>query len=62
MNIGDQVRFLNDVGGGKITAFRPGGIVLVEDEDGFDVPVSQDEVVVIESQAKQPAQIGRAHV
>lgn len=55
MNIGDQVRFLNDVGGGKITAFRPGGIVLVEDEDGFDVPVSQDEVVVIESQAKQPA-------
>lgn len=54
MNIGDQVRFLNDVGGGKITGFRPGGIVLVEDEDGFDVPVSQNEVVVIESQAKKP--------
>lgn len=48
MNIGDQVRFLNDVGGGKITGFRPGGIVLVEDEDGFDVPVPQNEVVVIE--------------
>ena len=58
MNIGDQVRFLNDVGGGKITAFRPGGIVLVEDEDGFDVPVPQNEVVVIgneEHVAKQPA-------
>ena len=48
MNIGDKVRFLNDIGGGKITAFRPGGIVLVEDEDGFDIPVREDEVVVIE--------------
>jgi len=48
MNIGDKVRFLNDVGGGKIIAFRPGGIVLVEDADGFDLPVRQDEVVVIE--------------
>lgn len=49
MNIGDKVRFLNDVGGGKISAFRPGGIVLVEDEDGFDVPVHESEVVVIET-------------
>ncbi len=48
MNIGDKVRFLNDVGGGKVTAFRPGGIVLIEDEDGFEVPMSQHEVVVIE--------------
>ena len=48
MNIGDKVRFLNDVGGGKITAIRPGGIVLVEDEDGFEMPILQSEVVVIE--------------
>jgi predicted RNase H-like nuclease (RuvC/YqgF family) len=48
MKIGDKVRFLNDVGGGKVTGFRPGGIVLVEDEDGFDMPVPQNEVVVIE--------------
>lgn len=48
MNIGDKVRFLNDVGGGKITAFRPGGIVMVEDADGFEVPMPQNEVVVIE--------------
>lgn len=55
MNIGDKVRFLNDIGGGKITAFRPGGIVLVEDEDGFDIPVREDEVVVIEENApKRP--------
>ena len=48
MKIGDKVRFLNDVGGGKITGFRQGGIVLVEDEDGFAVPMPQNEVVVIE--------------
>lgn len=48
MKIGDKVRFLNDVGGGKVAGFRPGGIVLVEDEDGFDMPVPQNEVVVIE--------------
>lgn len=49
MNIGDKVRFLNDVGGGKISGFRAGGIVLVEDEDGFDVPVHESEIVVIET-------------
>ncbi|NLV51794.1 MAG: hypothetical protein GXY64_00750 [Bacteroidales bacterium] len=48
MNIGDKVRFLNDVGGGTITAFRPGGIVLVEDADGFEVPVPVNEVIVID--------------
>ena len=48
MKIGDKVRFLNEVGGGKITAFRPGGIVLVEDADGFEMPVHQNEVVVIQ--------------
>lgn len=53
MKIGDKVRFLNDVGGGKITAFRPGGIVLVEDADGFDVPMPQNEVVVIEEEEKK---------
>lgn len=54
MKIGDKVRFLNDVGGGKITAFRPGGIVLVEDADGFDVPMPQNEVVVIEEEPLSP--------
>ena len=58
MKIGDKVRFLNDVGGGKVTGFRPGGIVLVEDEDGFDMPVPQNEVVVIEETA--PAKVAPA--
>ncbi len=55
MNIGDKVRFLNDVGGGKITGFRQGGIVMVEDEDGFAVPMSQHEVVVIEEKPSSPS-------
>jgi hypothetical protein len=50
MKIGDKVRFLNDVGGGTVKSFRQGGIVLVEDEDGFDIPMPQHEVVVIEEE------------
>ena len=51
MQIGDKVRFLNDVGGGVVKAFKPGGIVLVEDEDGFDIPCLQDDLVVITTNA-----------
>lgn len=52
MNIGDKVRFLNDVGGGKIVGFDKGGLVLVEDEDGFEMPVRQSDVVVVEETNK----------
>lgn len=47
MNIGDKVRFLNSVGGGVIKEKRGKDIVVVEDEDGFDVPVLARECVVI---------------
>ena len=47
INIGDKVRFLNDVGGGRVSGFQKGGIVLVEDEDGFEIPVRQNEVVLV---------------
>lgn len=47
INIGDKVRFLNDIGGGIVSGFQKGGIVLVQDEDGFEVPVRASEVVVI---------------
>lgn len=49
MKIGDKVRFLNTVGGGVVRAFRDKDIALVEDEDGFDIPVLIRECVVIES-------------
>ena len=47
MKIGDKVRFLSETGGGKIAGFRDKNIVLVEDEDGFEVPMQMSEVVVI---------------
>lgn len=43
------MRFLNDVGGGIVKALKPGGIVLVEDEDGFQIPSLIDDVVVIDT-------------
>ena len=47
MKIGDKVRFLSTTGGGKIAGFQKGNIVLVEDEDGFQIPTLASEVVLI---------------
>lgn len=49
MKIGDKVRFLNEVGGGKVIAFREKGVVLVEDENGFEIPMLEKELVVIDT-------------
>lgn len=48
MKIGDRVRFLSETGGGKISGFQGKDIVLVEDEDGFEIPTSIHDVVVVE--------------
>lgn len=50
MKIGDKVRFLSDVGGGRVAGFKPGDIVLVEDEDGFEIPTPMREVVVVNNE------------
>ncbi|MEE1289366.1 MAG: DUF2027 domain-containing protein, partial [Bacteroidaceae bacterium] len=47
MNIGDKVRFLREVGGGVVTGFRKGGFILVEDKDGFEIPMLESDLVVI---------------
>ena len=49
MKIGDKVRFLNEVGGGVVAGFEGKNVVLVTDEDGFDVPMLRSQVVVIET-------------
>lgn len=49
MKIGDKVRFLNETGGGIVTGFRGKDIVLVEDADGFDIPMPIRECVVIDA-------------
>jgi len=47
MKIGDKVRFLSEIGGGKVAGFQGKNIVLVEDEDGFQMPMLINEVVVV---------------
>ena len=49
VKIGDKVRFLNDVGGGIVRGFQGKNVVLVEDENGFDIPTLISEVVVIDT-------------
>ncbi|MDD7258251.1 MAG: DUF2027 domain-containing protein [Prevotellaceae bacterium] len=48
MKTGDKVRFLSESGGGIVAGFQGKNIVLVEDEDGFQIPVRLNEVVVVE--------------
>lgn len=49
MKIGDKVRFLSEVGGGIVKGFQGKDIVLVEDADGFDIPMPVRECVVVDT-------------
>ena len=53
IKVGDKVRFLNSVGGGVVTGFAGKDKVLVEDEDGFEVPSLIRECVVISETSSQ---------
>lgn len=47
MKIGDKVRFLSEVGGGRVAGFKDKSTVLVEDGDGFQIPVRVSDVIVV---------------
>lgn len=47
IKVGDKVRFLNTTGGGVVRGFQGKDQVLVEDEDGFEVPALIRECVVV---------------
>ncbi len=49
MKKGDKVRFLSEKGGGIVAGFQGKDIVLVEDEDGFQIPMPVRECVVIDT-------------
>lgn len=49
MKIGDKVRFIYESGGGVVTGFRGKDIVLVEDADGFEIPMNIKECVAIDT-------------
>lgn len=51
--IGDTVRFLNDIGGGRVVRIKD-NLAYVEDEDGFETPMPLRECVVIAPAASKP--------
>ncbi len=55
MKLGDKVRFVSEVGGGTVTGFQGKNVVLVEDEDGFEIPMMCHEVVVIDEEKERKA-------
>jgi hypothetical protein len=56
IEIGDQVRFLNDIGGGVVTRIH-NKMVYVEDADGFEIPALMSECVLIEKKEKPKAEV-----
>ncbi|MDL2242231.1 DUF2027 domain-containing protein [Bacteroidales bacterium OttesenSCG-928-K03] len=48
--VGDKVKFLNKVGGGFITQVLANGMVKVMVEDGFEYPVMEKELILINPQ------------
>ncbi|MCQ2224494.1 MAG: DUF2027 domain-containing protein [Paludibacteraceae bacterium] len=49
VKVGDRVRFLNATGGGVVSKIVNREMVLVTDDDGFDVPTLVRECVVVDS-------------
>jgi hypothetical protein len=49
--VGDRVRFLNDVGGGKVTRIVK-NTVYVLDEDDFEIPVMMSDIIVVAESAE----------
>lgn len=47
---GDRVKFLNDVGEGRVTAILDKRTVMVSTEDGFDIPVLVSDLVRIDEE------------
>ncbi|MCL2073964.1 MAG: DUF2027 domain-containing protein [Marinilabiliaceae bacterium] len=59
VNIGDKVRFLNEVGGGIVKRIE-GTLVFVEVEDGFEIPTPINEAVVIKKATEDKEIIHRS--
>lgn len=50
LRIGDKVRFLNEVGEGRVSGIKNKNIVLVEMEDGFEIPFPEKDLVPIHTE------------
>lgn len=49
LKAGDKIRFLNAVGGGRVTRIER-GLAYVEDENGFEIPTPVHECVVVQEE------------
>ena len=56
VKVGDQVKFLNDTGGGKITKILSKDMANVLTHDGFEVPVLMEELLISESGEQEKKQ------
>ncbi len=54
IRIGDKIRFLNDVGGGIVSGFKNKQIALIEDDDGFEIPMLITECVIVGRKEEAP--------
>lgn len=54
MDIGDKIKFLDDIGGGTVKGFAREGYAIIEDKDGFEIPYPIKQCVVIEKYEAQP--------
>ena len=61
MKIGDKVSFLSESGGGIIAGFQGKNIVLVEDEDGFQIPTPINEVVLVREDDYSTSKVVSSH-
>jgi len=53
INIGDKVRFLSEIGGGRVTRIIDAKTVMVlNEENDFEIPTLKSDLVVIESQSE----------
>jgi hypothetical protein len=61
LNVGDKVKFLNELGGGTVKKLMDSRMVMIEIEDGFDIPVLMSELVLanpeVVSQSKRSGQV-----
>jgi hypothetical protein len=69
LKTGDRVKFLNDIGGGVLTAFLNKNKAMVRTTDGFEIPVMINELIAdkgdFESEKKptpQPETPGKAEI
>ena len=59
IEIGDKVRFLNEVGEGTVTKILSGTLLMVEDQNGFEFQHERGELILIQNREEEKAGYAR---